>query len=202
MDPQRASTGAAAVVMTRLRLRALPVLGQVGFEEIQRESIGVAPPLRRLAPELVVAEAVAAVWSSECCLDIARRHWSHGQLLEPGYKYDMTDVQASVGLHQLPQLEGFLGTRERHGMRPATTSTRRRTGDIDVGRRPYARHLYIIPLRLEELFGNKRRVHRDVARRGNQHRNPLHLAAPATVLSAGHGLLPDSLPVARDIVNH
>ena len=31
----------------------------------------------------------------------------------PGYKYNMMDIQAALGLHQLPRLDGFLAERER-----------------------------------------------------------------------------------------
>jgi dTDP-4-amino-4,6-dideoxygalactose transaminase len=31
----------------------------------------------------------------------------------PGYKYNMMDIQAALGLHQLPRLDGFLAQRER-----------------------------------------------------------------------------------------
>ena len=31
----------------------------------------------------------------------------------PGYKYNMMDIQAALGLHQLPRLPGFLAERER-----------------------------------------------------------------------------------------
>ena len=35
----------------------------------------------------------------------------------PGFKYNMMDIQAAIGLHQLPKLEGFLRERERLAMR-------------------------------------------------------------------------------------
>jgi len=38
----------------------------------------------------------------------------HWQLLEPGFKYNMTDVQASLGLHQLPRLDEFISIREKY----------------------------------------------------------------------------------------
>jgi dTDP-4-amino-4,6-dideoxygalactose transaminase len=36
-------------------------------------------------------------------------HWQH---LCPGFKYNMTDIQAAVGLHQLGKLDGFIEQRE------------------------------------------------------------------------------------------
>jgi dTDP-4-amino-4,6-dideoxygalactose transaminase len=35
----------------------------------------------------------------------------HYEVVEPGYKYNMTDVQAAVGLHQLPRLDAWIDTR-------------------------------------------------------------------------------------------
>jgi len=34
------------------------------------------------------------------------------EILEPGYKYNMTDVQAALGIHQLRRLDGFIGRRQ------------------------------------------------------------------------------------------
>jgi len=76
----------------------------------------------------------------------------HWQLLRPGFKYNMSDIQASVGLHQLPRLEGFLRTREEYaGLYDAAFQ--------DLPLRPLARrlgirhahHLYIVLLELERL---------------------------------------------------
>ena len=77
------------------------------------------------------------------------------QTLEPGFKYNMTDLQASLGLHQLARLERNLVARERlwhlydqglgglKGLRtpvvPAAAGAR------------HARHLYTVQLDLERL---------------------------------------------------
>ena len=37
--------------------------------------------------------------------------FKHYEVVEPGYKYNMTDVQAAVGLHQLPCLEKWIARR-------------------------------------------------------------------------------------------
>jgi dTDP-4-amino-4,6-dideoxygalactose transaminase len=41
-----------------------------------------------------------------------RGHWGY-EVLESGYKYNMGDIQASIGIHQLRKLEGFIETRTR-----------------------------------------------------------------------------------------
>ena len=40
--------------------------------------------------------------------DVGFRHY---EVVEPGYKYNMTDVQAAIGLHQLPRLDGWIDRR-------------------------------------------------------------------------------------------
>jgi len=41
-----------------------------------------------------------------------RGHWGY-EVLEPGFKYNMGDIQASIGIHQLRKLEGFIEARTR-----------------------------------------------------------------------------------------
>ncbi|MGC9948440.1 MAG: DegT/DnrJ/EryC1/StrS family aminotransferase [Bryobacteraceae bacterium] len=41
-----------------------------------------------------------------------RGNWSY-EVLESGYKYNMSDIQASIGIHQLRKLEGFIAARRR-----------------------------------------------------------------------------------------
>ncbi|MBL7056456.1 aminotransferase class I/II-fold pyridoxal phosphate-dependent enzyme [Candidatus Woesearchaeota archaeon] len=38
----------------------------------------------------------------------------HWQIIAPGYKYNMTDVQASLGLHQIKKLDDFIYKREKY----------------------------------------------------------------------------------------
>ncbi len=42
------------------------------------------------------------------------RRLTLSDVILPGYKYNMTDVQASLGIHQLRKLESFLAVRERY----------------------------------------------------------------------------------------
>ncbi len=41
-----------------------------------------------------------------------RGHWGY-HVLESGYKYNMSDIQSSIGIHQLRKLEGFIEARTR-----------------------------------------------------------------------------------------
>jgi dTDP-4-amino-4,6-dideoxygalactose transaminase len=72
-----------------------------------------------------------------------------------GYKYNMTDVQASLGLHQMAQLEQHLAVREDHWQ-----AYRAGLGDVQGITFPsedpepmnrHARHLFVVLLDLEQL---------------------------------------------------
>jgi len=79
--------------------------------------------------------------------------FKHYEVVFPGYKYNMMDLQASIGLHQLKRVEENLKKRERIWKKydkafeglpletplPAEENTR------------HARHLYTVLLKLEEL---------------------------------------------------
>ena len=41
----------------------------------------------------------------------------HYEVIAPGYKYNMMDIQAALGLHQLPALEGFIARRSELAVR-------------------------------------------------------------------------------------
>lgn len=77
----------------------------------------------------------------------------HWQLQEPGFKYNMTDVQASLGLHQLGRLDGFIAKREEYAAMydsafadlPAIQPLARRPG------MRHAHHLYVVLLDLDRL---------------------------------------------------
>ncbi|MGH2350964.1 MAG: aminotransferase class I/II-fold pyridoxal phosphate-dependent enzyme [Chloroflexota bacterium] len=79
--------------------------------------------------------------------------YQHWDTMVPGFKYNMTDIQAAVGLHQLPKLDGFIQTRERYANLyqeafadlPEIETLRR----VDGVR--HAWHLFVILLRLDRL---------------------------------------------------
>jgi dTDP-4-amino-4,6-dideoxygalactose transaminase len=84
------------------------------------------------------------------------------EAIVPGFKYNMTDLQAALGLHQLRRLEGFLTTRERHAARydaafaelPEVTLQPRPTA---AGER-HGLHLYLLLLALERLAVDRNQV--------------------------------------------
>lgn len=105
------------------------------------------------------------------------------ETLEPGYKYNLTDLQASLGLHQLARVEDNLAVREQHwsaydrafagvpGIEiPAPVNTEER----------HARHLYTILLQPDKLTIDRQQF-LDALRAENIgtgiHFTPVHLHA-------------------------
>ena len=69
-------------------------------------------------------------------------------VLEPGYKYNMTDIQASLGLHQLAKLDGFIAQRERLANR-YTAAFRDLSEVVTPIVRPGVRHAWhLYPIRV------------------------------------------------------
>ncbi len=124
----------------------------------------------------------------------------HYEVVEPGFKFNMTDVQAAVGLHQLPHLDAWIDRRaelwERYdslleGLPLQTPAP------PEPGTR-HARHLYQVavepdsPLSRDQLLDGltARRIGSGVHYRG-VHLHPFYRDK--------YGLAPSDLPVASDI---
>ena len=89
--------------------------------------------------------------------DAWKRYSSAGswfyEIQEAGFKYNMTDIQAGMGIHQLKKLDRFIETRARYaGMYSEAFSE---VPEIETplmhGNRKHAWHLYVIKLALERL---------------------------------------------------
>ena len=81
-----------------------------------------------------------------------RGNWYY-EVAEPGFKYNLTDVQSALGIHQLRKLESFIETRRRYA-----EIYRQELGDVEEveipSERPgtrHAWHLYILRLNLDLL---------------------------------------------------
>lgn len=79
--------------------------------------------------------------------------YTHWETLAAGFKYNMSDLQAAIGLHQLAKLDGFVARR-----RQLMEIYRHRLGDMDEIRfleeapaARSARHLCVMIARTEEL---------------------------------------------------
>jgi len=77
----------------------------------------------------------------------------HWETLVPGYKYNMTDIQSSLGIHQLKKLDDFINIREKYtGMYNAAFKDIKEITILNKSENvKHARHLYIIMLNLEKL---------------------------------------------------
>ena len=77
------------------------------------------------------------------------------ETMEPGYKYNMTDLQASLGLHQLARLEENLLVRQQvwraYDEGFADLDVVRTPGPRDSAHTRHARHLYTLRLELGSL---------------------------------------------------
>ena len=105
------------------------------------------------------AERVEVLRNHGLSRDAWKRYTVHGfqpyEVVEAGYKHNMTDVQAALGLHQMTRIEDNLAVRERHWEAYLDG-----LGDLDVLGLPaedpeptnrHARHLFTILLDLERL---------------------------------------------------
>lgn len=121
------------------------------------------------------------------------------ELVEPGFKYNMTDIQAALGIGQLERIEANLRRREEIWQRFDEAFA-----DLPVllphpplpGTR-HARHLYSLRLDLASLDGDRNAIRNDLQRRGvgtGVHYRSLHLEP---YYRERFGLRPDDLPHAR-----
>ncbi|MBI3667357.1 MAG: DegT/DnrJ/EryC1/StrS family aminotransferase, partial [Acidobacteria bacterium] len=90
------------------------------------------------------------------------------QVVECGFKYNLSDIQSAIGIHQLRKLEGFVTARTAYAELYNQT-----LGDVQELELPpnheYCRHswhLYIVRLRLESLEIDRNEFIRELRRRG------------------------------------
>ena len=124
----------------------------------------------------------------------------HYEVVTPGFKYNMTDVQAAVGLHQLPKLDAWIDRRaqlwERYDGLLADLPLQ--TPPIPEPDTRHARHLYQVNVEPEagitrdELLDRlqKRKIGTGVHYRG-VHLHPFYRDT--------YGLVPEAFPVATQI---
>ncbi|MBV9466808.1 MAG: DegT/DnrJ/EryC1/StrS aminotransferase family protein [Solirubrobacterales bacterium] len=124
----------------------------------------------------------------------------HYEVVRPGYKYNMTDVQAALGLHQLPQLERWIERRaqlwERYDRLLAELPLE--TPPLPEPGTRHARHLYQVlvgpdaPLSRDQLLDglSRQRIGAGVHYRG-VHLHPYYRDR--------YGLAPEQFPVATAI---
>ena len=128
------------------------------------------------------------------------RGFRHYEVVEPGYKYNMTDVQAAVGLHQLPRLDEWIERRaelwDRYDRLLANLPLQTPVPPEPQTR--HSRHLYQVlvspeaPLSRDGLLDalTERRIGTGVHYRG-VHLHPYYRDK--------YGLQPEDFPVASEI---
>jgi len=96
--------------------------------------------------------------------DAWKRYTSAGswfyEIVSPGFKYNMTDLEAALGLHQLAKLEAFTERRRALARRFDDAFTGNPAVEIPVWRREdvvHVYHLYYIRLRLDRLTCDRAR---------------------------------------------
>jgi dTDP-4-amino-4,6-dideoxygalactose transaminase len=106
--------------------------------------------------------------------------YHHWELYYPGFKYNMFDIQAAIGIHQLEKIEDFLKRRKKyvdmynesfkdiHEIAPLKT----------MGKIKHAHHLYVIIIKTEELTANRDEIMNEIQSNGvgvGVHFRALHL---------------------------
>jgi len=130
----------------------------------------------------------------------SEQEYRHYEVVKPGYKFNMTDVQAAIGLHQLPQLDAWI---ERRAELWARYNRLLSDLPLDLPADPepdtrHARHLYQVqlqggaPITRDELLVQlaRARIGAGVHYRGI-HLHPYYRET--------YGLRPDHFPVATKI---
>lgn len=125
--------------------------------------------------------------------------WAY-DIVAPGFKYNMTDMQAALGIHQLRRLEAFHRRRqevarayhEAFGAVPALEPPTERPDVVSSW------HLYVLRLRPEHLSIDRNAFIEELKARNigtSVHYRPLHMMS---YYRDKYGFAPDDYPVSRD----
>lgn len=125
--------------------------------------------------------------------------FQHWEALLPGYKYNMFDVQAALGLHQLERVEGWLEVRRKYANR-YDAAFADLPGIRPLAIRPdvrHAHHLYVVLVEPERLTADRDQILSALQAEGigvGVHFRSLHLHP---YFRDRFGFRPDDFPVAR-----
>ena len=122
------------------------------------------------------------------------------EVLLPGFKYNMTDIQAALGLWQLRKLEGFQRRRREVVRQYDRAFAAEPALELPVTRPDveHAWHLYVLRLRPDALTIGRDRFIQELTERNigtSVHFIPIHLHP---YYRDKYGFAPDSFPVAYD----
>ncbi len=120
------------------------------------------------------------------------------EVISPGFKYNMTDIQASIGLWQLKKLERFQKRRKEIVRMYNDAFSKEEALEIPV-ERPYvehAWHLYVLRLNLQVLKIDRNQFIEELRKRNigtSVHFIPIHLH---TYYRNKYGYKPEDFPIA------
>ena len=125
--------------------------------------------------------------------------WEY-DIVAPGFKANMTDLQASLGMHQLAKLEGFHRRRGILARRysDAFESSPALEAPTELSHVTSSWHLYVLRLRTEHLSIDRNRFIEELKARQigtSVHYRPLHMM---TYYRERYGYAADAFPVAHD----
>ena len=125
------------------------------------------------------------------------------EIVEPGYKYNMTDIAASLGIHQLKKANTFQERREwmAHRYNDAFSDMPLRIPYVAHPSDTHSWHLYVVQLELESLDIDRNRFIELMEKEGigtSVHFIPLHIHP---YWRDRYNYQPDDFPIALDIFN-
>jgi len=125
------------------------------------------------------------------------------EIVEPGYKYNMTDIAASLGIHQLKKAWNFQKRRKWMATQynEAFSDLPVKTPYVAYPKDTHSWHLYVLQLELESLSINRDRFIELMAEEGigtSVHFIPLHLHP---YWRDQYGYKPEDFPIALDVFN-
>jgi len=151
------------------------------------------------------AEKIRILSNHGLSRDASLRYTPLGQpvyeVLEPGYKFNMFDMQAALGLHQLSKIETFWKRRRQivHRYNAAFKELSQVTvlPDVDGGKNAY--HVYVLLLNRDKCMLNRNRLLVELKEAGigvSVHYKALHLHK---YYKETFGFVPGDFPVAADV---
>ena len=114
------------------------------------------------------------------------RNWYY-EVLEPGFKYNLSDLQSAIGIHQLRKLEKFTEIRTQLCERSITScwAMWRNLSCPQTERiRRHAWHLYMLRLNLDKLEHRPGRVYDSYARTRSRDKRAFHPDSTAPIFRA------------------
>jgi perosamine synthetase len=125
--------------------------------------------------------------------------WDY-RIIAPGFKYNMTDIAAAIGIHQLARAEEMRRKRERIAAiyRDAFSAVEEIELPVDDSNRIHSWHLFPIRLQLARLTIDRNMFIEELSQSGvgsSVHWRPLHLHP---YYQESFGWLPEDCPVATE----